>query len=88
MHVERLSWPLPDCGELAKLKQSEPDLIIYFGSRTALASGAVFEQLEATCPGAMVLGCTTGGTGLLFPLRICEFHHQTMTITTITELAV
>ena len=61
MQVERLSWLLPDCGELAKLKQAEPDLIIYFGSRTSLASGAAFEQLKATCPGAMVLGCTTGG---------------------------
>jgi hypothetical protein len=61
MHVERLSWLSPDCGELAKLKQAEPDLIIYFGSRTSLASGAAFEQLKATCPGAMVLGCTTGG---------------------------
>ena len=61
MHVERLSWLFPDCGELAKLKQAEPDLIIYFGSRTSLASGAAFEQLKATCPGAMVLGCTTGG---------------------------
>ena len=61
MQVERLSWLLPDCGELAKLKQAEPDLIIYFGSRTALASGAAFEQLRSTCPGAMVLGCTTGG---------------------------
>ncbi len=61
MQVERLSWLLPDCGELAKLKQAEPDLIIYFGSRTSLASGAAFEQLKSTCPGAMVLGCTTGG---------------------------
>ena len=61
MHVERLLWLLPDCGGLAKLKQAEPDLIIYFGSRTALASGAAFEQLKATCPGAMILGCTTGG---------------------------
>src|ERR1700732_897341 len=61
MHVERLLWLLPDCGELAKLKQAEPDLVIYFGSRAALASGEVFEKLEAACPGAMVLGCTTGG---------------------------
>jgi hypothetical protein len=61
MQVERLSWLLPDCSELAKLKQAEPDLIIYFGSRTSLASGAAFEQLKSTCPGAMVLGCTTGG---------------------------
>jgi hypothetical protein len=61
MHVERLLWLLPDGGVLAKLKQAEPDLIIYFGSRASLASGAAFEQLKATCPGAMVLGCTTGG---------------------------
>jgi hypothetical protein len=61
MHVERLSWLLPDCSQLAKLKQAEPDLIIYFGSRNSLTSGAAFEQLKAMCPGAMVLGCTTGG---------------------------
>ena len=61
MHVERLSWLLPGCGELASLAQAEPDLVIYFGSRAALASGAAFEQLKAACPGAMVLGCTTGG---------------------------
>jgi hypothetical protein len=59
MQVERLSWLLPDCGELAKLKQAEPELIIHFGSRTAKASGAVFEQFKATCPGALVLGCAT-----------------------------
>jgi hypothetical protein len=29
MQVERLSWLLPDCGTLAKLKQAEPNLIIY-----------------------------------------------------------
>ena len=50
MRVERLSWLLPDCGELSKLKQADPDLIIYFGSRTSLASGAAFEQLKAACP--------------------------------------
>jgi hypothetical protein len=61
MHVERLSWLLPGCAELTKLRQAEPDLIIVFGSRAALASGAAFEQLEATCPRAMVVGCTTGG---------------------------
>jgi hypothetical protein len=61
MHVERLSWLLPDCGELARLQQAEPDLIIYFGSRTALASGAAFAQLQAACPAAMILGCSTGG---------------------------
>jgi hypothetical protein len=61
MHVERLSWLVPDCGELARLQQAEPDLIIYFGSRTALASGAAFAQLQAACPAAMILGCSTGG---------------------------
>jgi hypothetical protein len=61
MHVERLLWLLPDGGELARLKQAAPDLIIYFGSRAALASGAAFDGLKAACPAAMILGCTTGG---------------------------
>jgi hypothetical protein len=61
MQVERLSWLLPGSGEPARLKQAEPDLLLYFGSRAALASGAAFDELKAACPGAMVLGCTTGG---------------------------
>jgi hypothetical protein len=28
MQVERLSWLLPDCGALAKLKHTEPDLLV------------------------------------------------------------
>ena len=68
MRVERLSWLLPDCGELARLKQAEPDLIIYFGSRASLASGAAEISPHAVS-------------------GICELHNQTMTITTITELA-
>ena len=61
MRVERLSLARPDSSELNKLKQLEPDLVIYFGSRASLASGAAFEQLKAMCPDAKILGCTTGG---------------------------
>src|SRR5438270_9422526 len=61
MRVERLSWTVTESSELNKLKQTEPDLIIYFGSRASLESGAAFEQIKAMCPDAMILGCTTGG---------------------------
>jgi hypothetical protein len=60
MRVERLSW-LADGGGLARLEGAEPDLVIYFGSRSALSTGAAFAQLKAACPAAMVLGCSTGG---------------------------
>ena len=61
MHVERLFWTAPDAGALKKLAQVKPDLVFYFGSREALASGAAFKQLKAMCPEAIVMGCTTGG---------------------------
>ncbi len=61
MNVERLSWTTPDSSGLNKLSHVRPDVIFYFGSREALASGTAFGQLKAMCPDAIILGCTTGG---------------------------
>lgn len=36
-------------------------LVIYFGPREALADGARYRELRATCPQAHILGCSTGG---------------------------
>ncbi len=40
---------------------SEADLILYFGTREALANGARFEELRKGFPDAHIVGCTTGG---------------------------
>ncbi|MFC7477637.1 FIST signal transduction protein [Dankookia sp. GCM10030260] len=36
-------------------------LVLYFGARDALADGARHRELRAAYPGALVLGCSTGG---------------------------
>jgi len=36
-------------------------LVLYFGAREALADGARHRELQAAHPGALVLGCSTGG---------------------------
>ena len=61
MHVEQLLWTQSGGWNPKDLKQSKPDLILYFGSRQSLASGAPFNQLKAMSPAALIVGCTTGG---------------------------
>jgi hypothetical protein len=39
----------------------EPSLVLYFGTREALACGRRYEELRAMFPAAHVLGCSTGG---------------------------
>src|ERR1700689_5488099 len=36
-------------------------LVLYFGTREALACGARYDELRAMFPGAHILGCSTGG---------------------------
>ena len=38
-------------------------LVLYFGSRAALADGARHRDLMRACPQALLLGCSTGGHG-------------------------
>ncbi len=61
MHAEQVSW-----GEATGWRRDEktlgkPDLVLYFGSREALASGMRYEELRKIFPGAHVMGCSTGG---------------------------
>ncbi len=61
MHVEILSWERSGGWDTQALAQTRPDLILYFGARQSLASGAPFNQLKALCPEASIVGCSTGG---------------------------
>jgi hypothetical protein len=38
-----------------------PALVLYFGTREALACGQRYEELRAMFPAALVVGCSTGG---------------------------
>jgi hypothetical protein len=56
-----ISWR-PDRGWThAAAQSSTVDLVLYFGRRAALADLARFEELKALFPGAVLLGCSTGG---------------------------
>lgn len=61
MRTEQVSW-----GEATGWRRDEkalgkPDLVLYFGSREALANGARYGELQKLFPGAHVMGCSTGG---------------------------
>ncbi len=53
--TKRLGWT-PGGGAL-----SAESLVLYFGSRDALACGARYEELRRMFPTAHILGCSTGG---------------------------
>jgi hypothetical protein len=52
---ERTGWDGPDEAN------RRADLVLYFGSRDALACGARYAELRARFPDARILGCSTGG---------------------------
>jgi hypothetical protein len=60
MHAEQLSWTEP-AGWQAATEASSADLVLYFGTRDALACGARYRELRGMYPSAHILGCSTGG---------------------------
>src|SRR3954462_5365275 len=62
MHARSISW-----SEAAGWRAQggamplSADLVIYFGTRQALADGERFHDLRALFPRAHLLGCSTGG---------------------------
>ncbi len=61
MHAEQLSWSQAS-GWTSRNGGSAPaGLVLYFGMREALASGAHYAELREKFPHAHLLGCSTGG---------------------------
>jgi hypothetical protein len=61
MWVNPLSWN-ERAGWLMPAEQAgEADLVLFFGTRQALASGSRYRELRDMFPRAHVLGCSTGG---------------------------
>lgn len=79
------------------------DLLLAFGGTRAITNKNLWDELSSRHPGAIVLGCTTGGeihgaaalTGFYSygegsphaATRCAELHNQTMTITVFGERA-
>lgn len=61
MHLTPLNWTATTGWQPDDFSQETPDLVLYFGSRQSLADRAPFDVLQALCPHAHIMCCTTGG---------------------------
>ena len=61
MYVQQLSWQDRAGWRGGDIKADGADLALYFGTRQALANGSRYGELRAMFPGALVVGCSTGG---------------------------
>jgi hypothetical protein len=60
MRAQHIVWN-GQSGWRTKGEVGDPSLVLYFGTREALACGRRHEELRAMYPAAHVLGCSTGG---------------------------
>lgn len=61
MRAEQLSWSETSGWHAKGGIPAKADLVLYFGTRQALACGARYAELRALFPHAHLLGCSTGG---------------------------
>lgn len=61
MHTEQLSWSEPTGWRNGSTSPRDAGLVLYFGSRQALASGSRYHELRVMFPDAHIMGCSTGG---------------------------
>jgi hypothetical protein len=61
MQVDQLSWNERAGWQAASDHSGAADLVLFFGTRAALACGARYGELRAMFPRAHLLGCSTGG---------------------------
>ena len=60
MHAEQLSWS-KSAGWYPAKADGAANLVLFFGTRQALACGNRYHELRAMFPHAHILGCSTGG---------------------------
>jgi len=61
MRTRPIVWNSKSGWTASATTRGEPSLVLYFGTREALASGERYEELRRMFPRAHVLGCSTGG---------------------------
>jgi hypothetical protein len=61
MKSARIAWNETSGWNFGTRDRTRTQLIIYFGSRTTLASPSRFHELRLAYPRAILLGCSTGG---------------------------
>src|SRR5712671_3485773 len=60
MQIDQLSWS-ESGGWQSSERSREADLVLFFGTRQALACGSRYRELQTMYPRAHLLGCSTGG---------------------------
>jgi DNA-binding CsgD family transcriptional regulator len=60
MQADQLSWS-ESGGWRSSERSREADLVLFFGTRQALACGSRYRELQTMYPRAHLLGCSTGG---------------------------
>jgi hypothetical protein len=61
MRSQQITWSNRSGWTPAAKDSSGVSLVLYFGTREALACGARYDELRAMFPAAHVMGCSTGG---------------------------
>src|SRR5664279_5144590 len=61
MRADQLSWNVVSGWQAQGEIPDQANLVLYFGTREALANGKRFDELRDMFPGAHVVGCSTGG---------------------------
>ena len=61
MHVQQVVWKHRTGWAPAEAGSDAVPLVLYFGAREALSSGARYAELRGMFPAAHILGCSTGG---------------------------
>lgn len=61
MRVQQINWTKQSGWSGAEGPSKDASLVLYFGSREALACGARYNELRQSFPSAHIVGCSTGG---------------------------
>ena len=61
MQADQLTWNGVSGWNAQGVIPDKANLVLYFGTRDALASGRRYDELRDMFPGAHVVGCSTGG---------------------------
>jgi hypothetical protein len=61
MHIQQIVWSHRSGWTASQTEEVEASLVLYFGTRDALACGARYNELRGMFPAAHILGCSTGG---------------------------
>jgi hypothetical protein len=61
MRIQQIVWKNRAGWTAGTAQSGDASLVVYFGTRAALACGARYDEMRSMFPTAHILGCSTGG---------------------------